>query len=199
MWAFDVNAPGYFYNTGTSMAAPHVSGVAALILAQNPSLSVAQLRARLLDFAVDVGAPGPDHQYGAGILNARNSLTQSFAPPRRTFARLYDVATGALVKSISAGVNGSYIFDDLGEGEYHVFGGQDEDDDRQIGTPGRRWGAFGGAAIATPLTVTEGGEHSASFTIGTPVRWSPTMRWPTRTCCTQEDTSRDRSMLGTLM
>jgi subtilisin family serine protease len=38
----------YQYLTGTSMAAPHVSGVAALVKARFPSLTVAQLRAKLL-------------------------------------------------------------------------------------------------------------------------------------------------------
>jgi serine protease len=42
---------------GTSMAAPHVSGVAALILAANPSLTAAQLRSRLLTYAVPRAQP----------------------------------------------------------------------------------------------------------------------------------------------
>ena len=40
--------------SGTSMAAPHVSGVAALILANEPNLSMAKLRERLLDSADDL-------------------------------------------------------------------------------------------------------------------------------------------------
>lgn len=38
----------YAVYSGTSMATPHVSGVAALILAQNPGISVSELKARLL-------------------------------------------------------------------------------------------------------------------------------------------------------
>jgi hypothetical protein len=159
------------------MAAPHVTGVAALLLAQNPSLSAAELRARLLDFAVDAGPPGPDQQYGAGILNARNSLTQSFEPRRRTFAQLYNAATGALVRSVATQANGAYLFDELDDGEYQVFGGQDEDDDEQIGLPGRRWGAFGAAGIPTTLTVAGSGEHPASFSIGMPVELEPNDRF----------------------
>lgn len=155
------------------MAAPHVTGVAALLVAQNPPMLVSELRSRLLDFAVDAGPPGPDQQYGAGILNARNSLTQSFAPPRRTFAQLYNAVTGALVRSVATQANGAYAFDELDAGEYQVFGGQDEDDDRQIGLPGRRWGAFGTAGIASTLTVAGAGEYPASFSIAMPTEVEP--------------------------
>ena len=75
-------SPNYAYYAGTSQATPHVSGVAALLLAADPTLTSAQLRARLTDYAVDAGSAGADAQYGAGIVNARNSLTQTLAPPR---------------------------------------------------------------------------------------------------------------------
>lgn len=73
-WNFASNTPNHFCNQGTSMAAPHVSGVAALLLANQPGLSASQLRSRLIDYAVPAGPPD---QFGAGIVSARNSLTQS--------------------------------------------------------------------------------------------------------------------------
>ncbi len=58
---------------GTSAAAPHVAGAAALLLSENPSLTAGQLEARLRGDAVPMGSP---LQFGSGRLN----LTQSGPP-----------------------------------------------------------------------------------------------------------------------
>ena len=70
---------GYFYAyaAGTSMASPHVSGVAAMILAQSPNIPVHALRNKILDGAEDLGAAGPDDFYGSGRVNVHRSLTGS--------------------------------------------------------------------------------------------------------------------------
>jgi subtilisin family serine protease len=62
---------GGFYTqaTGTSLAAPHVAGALALLLNAYPSLSAAQQRAALINSAFDLGAVGPDNNYGYGRLN----------------------------------------------------------------------------------------------------------------------------------
>jgi hypothetical protein len=154
------------------MAAPHVSGVAALILAANPGLTAAQLRSRLTDFAVDVGAPGLDNSYGAGIVNARNSLAQNLAPAHQLRARLYNALTGDIVQTVPA-PGGSYSFTGVLNGTYHVFAGQDESGDLLIGVPGRRWGAFGGTASPSSVNVNSVGTHTASFSIGFPSEAEP--------------------------
>lgn len=59
---------------GTSMAAPHASGAAAVVWSQRPALAVGQVRARLLAMAEDLGTPGPDARYGFGLLNVARSL-----------------------------------------------------------------------------------------------------------------------------
>jgi thermitase len=65
----------YGYKSGTSMAAPHVAAVAALLLAQNPARSNDQLRSILLATADDLGASGKDAYYGYGRLNAYKAVT----------------------------------------------------------------------------------------------------------------------------
>ena len=61
--ACSVAAPRATYNftTGTSVAAAHVSGVAALIIERNPNIDPATLEEVLFSTARDLGAPGRDH------------------------------------------------------------------------------------------------------------------------------------------
>ncbi len=64
----------YFFLSGTSMSAPHVSGLAALVWAHNPHLSNTQVRQVIEASADDLGVPGRDFIYGFGRINARQAL-----------------------------------------------------------------------------------------------------------------------------
>jgi subtilisin family serine protease len=154
---------------GTSMAAPHVSGVAALLLARESGLTASQLRDRLLNYAVDIGVAGPDNLYGSGLLNARNTLTQTLAPSRQLYLKAFDAATGGLVRTTVAATDGSYALTELSDGQYLVYAGQDADGDQTTAVPLRRWGASGGTAAPTAVTVSGAGTYATSFTIGLPV------------------------------
>jgi len=61
--------------SGTSMASPHATGVAALVTGKNPSLTPDQVRQVLRSSADDKGAPGWDPQYGYGRVNALEAVT----------------------------------------------------------------------------------------------------------------------------
>jgi hypothetical protein len=61
--------------SGTSFAAPHVSGAAALLLQAAPHLNAAEIASLLLDTATDLGAPGTDPVYGRGLLDLGAALS----------------------------------------------------------------------------------------------------------------------------
>ena len=81
-WVFDlVISPGtqdgrYSFASGTSMAAPHVAGVAALVKQRFPGISVGDLKAFLLATADDEGDSGADPFYGHGFVNAHRAATE---------------------------------------------------------------------------------------------------------------------------
>src|SRR6266566_2810018 len=145
IWNFATGSPEYAWAEGTSMATPHVSGVAALLLSQTGSLTASDLRSRLTTYAT-----GTATAYGAGLLNAY-SVTQQHGPPTQLYARLYVASTGAIGPTVPAQADGSFRFMGVEDGSYLVYGGADESNDATIGTPGRVWGAFGG--VASPGAV----------------------------------------------
>lgn len=80
-WVFDmIISPGagtgsYFFADGTSMAAPHVAGLAALIKQKYPGISVGDLKNQIKNTATIIG-DGSDPFYGHGFINAGNAVTQ---------------------------------------------------------------------------------------------------------------------------
>lgn len=66
---------------GTSMSAPHAAGVAALMKAVHPNLSPAEFESALLSgqLTQDLGPPGRDDQFGAGLLNAQKAVLSAQA------------------------------------------------------------------------------------------------------------------------
>lgn len=64
----------YGYCAGTSMACPHVAGLAALILSADPSLTPYEVREIIKSSADDLGAPGRDDYFGWGRINVQSAL-----------------------------------------------------------------------------------------------------------------------------
>jgi serine protease len=69
----------YAYMQGTSMAAPQVTGTAAIV-ASKAGLRGSALRTRLLSTADDLGTAGTDTKYGAGRVNAYRAVTATTLP-----------------------------------------------------------------------------------------------------------------------
>lgn len=69
-----VGGGGYAALSGTSMATPYVSGVAADIKSMWPYLTMSQVASVILGTTIDKGAPGPDPVYGMGQVDLAHAL-----------------------------------------------------------------------------------------------------------------------------
>ncbi len=70
----DIGAGNYAYFDGTSMATPHVAGVAALVWSHFPQCSNSDIRAALRATAEDLGATGRDDETGYGLVQAKDAV-----------------------------------------------------------------------------------------------------------------------------
>jgi thermitase len=91
---------GYQSWSGTSMATPHVSGVAALVWSLHPNKTRDWVRLWLRYTADDLGDPGFDVYYGYGRINARKAVEQT--PPVHELIA-YEWATPPFVKPEAIG------------------------------------------------------------------------------------------------
>ena len=66
-----MTASNYGLNSGTSMATPHVSAVAALVWSYFPTCTSEQIRTTLNKSAQDLGPAGRDDKFGNGLVQAK--------------------------------------------------------------------------------------------------------------------------------
>jgi subtilisin family serine protease len=91
VYTTDING-SYASATGTSFSSPMTAGLAALVWSAKPSYSAAQVFDTLKNSADDLGAPGPDGDYGYGRINAMKALrlavtgTEQFPGTRKAVA-----------------------------------------------------------------------------------------------------------------
>lgn len=90
----DVSAPGhnvtsarvgggYVVYSGTSMATPHVAGVAALLFERNPSLTADEVRLALEATATQLGSGEKNNDWGYGLVHVPKALEVVGSPPAR--------------------------------------------------------------------------------------------------------------------
>jgi serine protease len=123
----------YWYLRGTSMATPHVAGVAALLISRGITTPEA-IRNRLRDTAVDLGAPGWDPYFGYGLVNAAAAVGAS--NPNSTMRAFAGVVSGNTItrQSDFAGVaaTGSFTITNAQPGTKSVFAWQDFNGNGQV-------------------------------------------------------------------
>ncbi len=70
-FVFSTGNGSWYWSVGTSMAAPHASGIAALIISENGGdMHPAQVEAQMRQRAADLGQPGNDPAYGLGRVSS---------------------------------------------------------------------------------------------------------------------------------
>jgi len=114
----DLSAPGvsilttvsggtYGWSGGTSLSAPIVAGVAALVISANPGLTGVQVQDILKQSADDLGAPGWDPSYGWGRVNAYKAVlaaTSGTVPPADTTPPTATITTPTSGSTVSGTV-----------------------------------------------------------------------------------------------
>ena len=140
---------GYWFYQGTSMAAPHVSGVAALLIANSVAITPEDIREALQSTAEDKGAPGWDTAYGWGIVDAYAALNYTSLPNNPPVADANGPYTGTEDIAITT-FDGSGSFDPDGDPLTYTWDFGD---------------GSTGAGISPTHTYTAGGEYVVALVV----------------------------------
>ncbi len=82
--------------SGTSMAAPHLSGTVALMLQGNPTMTVDQIKLLLSQTAIDLGTAGMDNNYGWGRVDAFGAVSAALVGLGTLEGTVYSSAGGVV-------------------------------------------------------------------------------------------------------
>ena len=174
----------YGFYQGTSMASPHVAGLAALMLSQTPGLTPAQLKAKLKATASALSSKqcGVTNGCGSGLVDASAALSGSTSTPPPTptptpptpqpagniptYVFAYHQASGGIDPNLSKGlrltnvlVRTPYTLSGLTPGQYELFAWQDLNSNGKFDS-GEPNGFYTQADGITPKLVTVDGVTS---------------------------------------
>jgi len=143
----------YFGLQGTSMAAPHVAGVAALMISRGIT-TPASIQATLQSTATDLGAAGRDDLFGYGLINAASAVGGGSAASRlRAFSGDLIGSTLTIRSDIvEVAASGSFLITNAHAGIRSVFAWQDFNGDGVLNT-GDYFGQTNGVVISDGATT----------------------------------------------
>ena len=159
---------------GTSMAAPHVAGIAALYKAHTPGVTRAALRQALRDRAVDWGTAGFNNDYGYGLAHVKPGIGVARANSTGTRrVQLINATTGATVQSVFTTSAGDYTFSNVPNGSYYVLAASFSGPTFSFGATGATISAWhttdsGWFQNASVLTVNNANRTGINITLGWP-------------------------------
>lgn len=130
----------YEFLQGTSMAAPHVSGIVALLMSKGYT-GVETIRKILRYTAEDLGEPGFDNYYGAGLVDAYRALTYDtgYEP---FIVWTVDAVTGVIDSITSADEGGNFLLTEVKARSVYVYAWRDVDHNMYL-TSGDLYGYYG--------------------------------------------------------
>lgn len=164
----------YWFLQGTSMATPHVAGVAALLIHRGFTTPEA-IRTRLRDTAVDLGPSGWDPYFGYGLVNAAAAV--GAANPNATMRSFSGLLSGSTITRQSdfgsVAATGSFTIANVQPGTKSVFVWQDFNNNGVVDSGdyyGRRDGVVINpgqttSGVAVPVRLYTGGPLSVSSSV----------------------------------
>ncbi len=161
----------YGIMSGTSISVPHVAGALALAISANPSITNADLRAKLDATAKDLGSAGRDAAYGYGIMDMGALVAAvKAAPPAANMAPTASFASTASGLSMSVDASASRDADGSIAGYAWAWGDGQTTPATASATASHAYAAAGTYTIALTVTDNQGamGTASASVTVVAP-------------------------------
>ena len=154
---------GYWFFDGTSMATPHVSGVAALLIARGAS-TPDQVRQALESTAEDKGDAGWDVRYGHGLLDAAGAVASVGPPNDPPSVTITGPADGSIYDSGMV-IDFAAAATDTEDGDLTASLVWTSDRDGQIGTAGSFSTTLSDGAHTVTASVTDSGGKTGSASV----------------------------------
>ena len=154
--ATTTNPNGYWIVSGTSFAAPEVSGAAALVWQAYPYFNNDLVRQTLLGTAVDLGTAGPDKVFGYGMLDVGKAVN---GPAKFDWGDVTVNFTGA--SAWNNPISGQYGLIKQGTGVLTL-----SQDATYTGLTQIQGGTLMAQALASPVSIAAGGTLGSATRIG---------------------------------